>query len=102
MIKLLEPRLLRAEAELLEESVSRRRRRGFSALRFRQVAPPTDEAFISRLALRRLQTQLLSDHFLGSVMGAAKTPNSDKWAVSSRQKLFRQNGEGLRRDLPAL
>jgi hypothetical protein len=102
MIKLLEPRLLRAEAELLEESVSRRRERGFASLRFRQVAPPTDEAFISRLALRRLQTHLLSDHFLGSVMGAAKNPNSDKWAISSRQKLFRQNVEGLRRDLQEL
>ena len=102
MIKLLEPRLLRGEAELLEESVSQRRDRGFASLRFRQVAPPTDEAFISRLALRRLQTHLLSDHFLGSVMGAAKNPNSDKWAVSSRQKLFRQNVEGLRRDLQEL
>jgi hypothetical protein len=102
MIKLLEPRLLRGEAELLEESVSQRRDRGFASLRFRQVAPPTDEAFISRLALRRLQTHLLSDHFLGSVMGAAKNPNSDKWAVSSRQKLFLQNVEGLRRDLQEL
>ena len=95
MIKLLEPRLLRGEAEFVEESVSQRRGRGFASLRFRQVAPPTDEAFISRLALRRLQTHLLSDHFLGSVMGAAKNPNSDKWAISSRQKLFRQNVEGL-------
>jgi hypothetical protein len=102
MIKLLESRLLRGEAELLEESVSQRRDRGFASLRFRQVAPPTDEAFISRLALRRLQTHLLSDHFLGSVMGAAKNPNSDKWAISSRQKLFRQNVEGLRRDLQEL
>lgn len=102
MIKLLEPRLLRGEAELLEEGVSQRRDRGFASLRFRQVAPPTDEAFISRLALRRLQTHLLSDHFLGSVMGAAKSPNADKWAVSSRQKLFRQNVEGLRRDLQEL
>lgn len=102
MIKLLEPRLLRGGAELVEESVSQRRGRGFPSLRFRQVAPPTDEAFISRLALRRLQTHLLSDHFLGSVMGAAKNPNSDKWAVSSRQKLFQQNVEGLRRDLQEL
>ena len=102
MIKLLEPRLLRGEAELVEEGVSQRRDRGFASLRFRQVAPPTDEAFISRLALRRLQTHLLSDHFLGSVMGAAKNPNGDKWAVSSRQKLFRQNVEGLRRDLQEL
>jgi hypothetical protein len=102
MIKLLEPRLLRGEAELVEEGVSQRRDRGFASLRFRQVAPPTDEAFISRLALRRLQTHLLSDHFLGSVMGAAKNPNADKWAVSSRQKLFRQNVEGLRRDLQEL
>jgi hypothetical protein len=102
MIKFLEPRLLRGEAELLEESVSQRGGRGFAALRFRQVAPPTDEAFISRLALRRLQTHLLSDHFLGSVMGAAKNPNADKWAVSSRQKLFRQNVEGLLRDLQEL
>ena len=102
MIKLLEPRLLRGEAELLEEGVSQRRDRGFASLRFRQVAPPTDEAFISRLALRRLQTHLLSDHFLGSVMGAAKSPNADKWAVSSRQKLFQQNVEGLRRDLQEL
>ena len=102
MIKLLEPRLLRGEAEFVEESVLQRRDRGFASLRFRQVAPQTDEAFISRLALRRLQTHLLSDHFLGSVMGAAKNPNSDKWAISSRQKLFRQNVEGLRRDLQEL
>jgi hypothetical protein len=102
MIKLLEPRLLRGEAELVEEGVPQRRDRGFASLRFRQVAPPTDEAFISRLALRRLQTHLLSDHFLGSVMGAAKNPNADQWAVSSRQKLFRQNVEGLRRDLQEL
>ncbi|MBV8211928.1 MAG: hypothetical protein JOZ08_01735, partial [Verrucomicrobia bacterium] len=33
---------------------------------------------------------------------AAKNPNSDKWAISSRQKLFRQNVEGLRRDLQEL
>lgn|GEM_PF-4626599 len=102
MIKLLEPRLLRGEAELVEEGVSQRRDRGFASLRFRQVAPPTDETFISRLALRRLQTHLLSDHFLGTVMGAAKNPNADRWAVSSRQKLFRQNVEGLRRDLQDL
>jgi hypothetical protein len=102
MIKLLEPRLLRGEAELVEEGVSQRRDRGFPSLRFRQVAPPTDEAFISRLALRRLQTHLLSDHFLGSVMGAAKNPNAYTWAVSSGQTLFRQNVEGLRRDLQEL
>jgi hypothetical protein len=101
MIKLGEPRLLRGEAELVED-VSPRRDRGFASLRFRQVAPPTDEAFISRLALRRLQTHLLSDHFLGSVMGAARNPHSDKWVFSSRQKLFRQNVEALRRDLKEL
>ena len=102
MIKLLEPRLLRGEAELVEEGVSQRRDRGLASLRFRQVAPPTDETFISRLALRRLQTHLLSDHFLGAVMGAAKSPNGEKWAASSRQRLFRQNVEGLRRDLQEL
>jgi hypothetical protein len=102
MMKLLEPGLLRGEVELVEEGVSQRRDRGFASLRFRQVAPPTDEAFISRLALRRLQTHLLSDHFLGSVMGAARNTDADKWAVSSRQKLFRQNVEGLRRDLQEL
>ena len=66
MIKLLEPRLLRGAEELVEAGVSQRRDRGFASLRFRQVAPPTDEAFISRLALRRLQTHLLSDHFPGA------------------------------------
>ena len=59
MMKLLEPRLLRGEAEMVKEGVSQRRDRGFASLRFRQVAPPTDEAFISRLAIRRLQTHLL-------------------------------------------
>jgi hypothetical protein len=102
MIKLLEPRLLRREAELVEHGGSQRTDRGFASLRFRQVAPPTDEEFISRLALRRLQTHLLSDHFLGIVMGAARNPNANKWAVSSRQKLFRQNVEELRRDLQEL
>ena len=72
MIKVLEPRLLRGEAELIEGGVSQRRDRGLVSLRFRQVAPPTDETFISRLALRRLQTHLLSDHFLGTVMDAAR------------------------------
>src|SRR5260221_96794 len=42
MIKVLEPRLLRGEAELIEERVSLRRDRGLWALRFRQVAPPTE------------------------------------------------------------
>jgi len=102
MIKVLEPRLLRREAELLEESVFQRRDRGLASLRFRQVAPPTDETFISRLALRRLQTHLLSDHFLGTIMGAARSPNGDKWAISTRQRIFRQNVEGLRRDLQEL
>ena len=102
MIKLLEARLLRREAESVEQGGSQRTDRRFTSLRFRQVAPPTDEEFISRLALRRLQTHLLSDHFLGSVMGAARNPNSDRWAVSSRQKLFRQNVEELRRDLQEL
>jgi hypothetical protein len=102
MIKVLEPRLLRGEAELVEESLTHRRDRGLASLRFRQVAPPTDESFISRLALRRLQTHLLSDHFLGTVMGAARSPHGDKWAASSRQRLFRQNVEALRRDLQEL
>ena len=87
---------------MVKEGVSHRRDRGFASLRFRQVAPPTDEAFISRLAIRRLQTHLLYDHFLGSVMVAARNPSADKWAVSSRQKLFRQNVEELRRDLQEL
>lgn len=102
MIKLLEPRLLRGEADLLEEGVSQRRDRGLASQRFRQVAPPTDETFVSRLALRRLQTHLLSDHFLGAVMGAARSPNGDKWGASSRQRLFRQDVEALRRDLQEL
>src|SRR5579864_8183950 len=102
MIKVLEPRLLHREAELVGESVFQRRDRGLASLRFRQVAPPTDETFISRLALRRLQTHLLSDHFLGTVMGAARSPNGDKWSISTRQRIFRQNVEGLRRDLQEL
>jgi hypothetical protein len=102
MIKVLEPRLLRAEAELVEEGISQRRDRGLASLRFRQVAPPTDETFISRLALRRLQTHLLSDHFLGTVMDAARSPNGDKWAASTRQRIFRQSVDGLLRDLQEL
>jgi len=102
MIKVLEPRLLRGEAELIEEGVSQRRDRGLTSLRFRQVAPPTDETFISRLALRRLQTHLLSDHFLGTVMDAARSPNGDKWATTARQRVFRQSVDGLRRDLQEL
>jgi len=38
--------------------------RSLAAQRFRQVAPATDENFISRIALRRLRTQIVSDHFL--------------------------------------
>jgi hypothetical protein len=35
-------------------------------------------------------------------MVAARNSNADKWAVSSRQKLCRQNVEELRRDLQEL
>ena len=42
--------------------------------RFRQVAPSTDERFIERLALRRLRTQLASDHFFGALERAEPEP----------------------------
>ena len=44
--------------------------RSLAAQRFRQVAPATDENFIGRVALRRLCTQVVSDHFFGVVVAA--------------------------------
>jgi hypothetical protein len=37
--------------------------RSLAAQRFRQVAPATDEDFVTRVALRRLRTQVVFDHF---------------------------------------
>ena len=102
MANVLEPRLARPVAELGGESPWQRPNRSLVSIRFRQVAPATDESFISRVALRRLQTHLLSDHFLGTVMGAAKSPSDANWAVSERQRFFRQKVDGLRHDLQEL
>jgi hypothetical protein len=40
--------------------------RSLAAQRFRQVAPASDEAFVSRVALRRLCTQVVSDRSAAS------------------------------------
>jgi hypothetical protein len=58
------------EAIVLQNKIVHSRRSAF-----RQVAPATDEAFVSRVALRRLCTQVVSDHFFGVVVATASAVN---------------------------
>ena len=56
--------------------------RSLAPQRFRQVARATDENFISRIALRRLRTQVVSDHFFGTIAAAASAVNSKRLSKS--------------------
>jgi hypothetical protein len=76
--------------------------RSFVGQRFRQVAPGRDEAFVSRVALRRLCTQLLSDHFFGVVIAAANAANPKSVSVGVPSREFRTQIDGLLGDLRQL
>lgn len=62
--------------------------RSLAAQRFRQVAPATDEEFVSRVALRRLSTQVVSDHFFGVVVATASTVNPKTLSMEPRLPNF--------------
>jgi hypothetical protein len=70
-----------------------------AAQRFRRVAPATDENFISRIARRRLRTQVLSDHFVGTIVAAASAVNSNGLSIESRSPEFRERIDELLADL---
>jgi hypothetical protein len=67
--------------------------------RFRQVAPATDENFISRIALRRLRTQVVSDHFFGTIVAAASALNSKGLSMQIPSPEFRERVDELIADL---
>jgi hypothetical protein len=73
--------------------------RSLAAQRFRQVAPATDESFISRVALRRLGTQIVSDHFFGTIATAASAVNSNGLSMEIPSPEFRERVDELIADL---
>jgi hypothetical protein len=76
--------------------------RSLAAQRFRQVAPATDETFISRVALRRLCTQVVSDHFFGVVVAAARAINPKTAPTGVPSPQFREDVDDLLGDLRQL
>jgi hypothetical protein len=76
--------------------------RSLAAQRFRQVSPVSDETFVSRIALRRLSTQLISDHFFGVVVTAANAINPKSASVGIPSREFRSKVEDLLTDLRQL
>jgi len=73
--------------------------RSLAAQRFRQVAPATDENFIGRVALRRLSTQVVSDHFFGVVVAAASAVNPKSLSLEIPSLEFRERVDDLITDL---
>jgi hypothetical protein len=73
--------------------------RSLAGHRFRQVAPVTDETFVSRLALRRLSTQVATDHFLGVIMAAANAVSTESMIGGVPAADFREKVETLLADL---
>jgi hypothetical protein len=73
--------------------------RSLAAQRFRQVAPATDEEFVSRIALRRLSTQVVSYHFFGVVVSAASTVNPKTLSMGTPSPEFRARVDDLITDL---
>jgi hypothetical protein len=73
--------------------------RSLAAQRFRQVAPATDEEFVSRIALRRLSTQVVSDHFFGVVVATASTVNPKTLSMGTPSPEFRARVDDLITDL---
>jgi hypothetical protein len=76
--------------------------RSLTAQRFRQVAPATDENFIGRVALRRLCTQVVSDHFFGVVVAAATSVNPKSLSLEIPSPEFRERVDDLITDLRRL
>jgi len=73
--------------------------RSLAAQRFRQVAPATDEEFVSRVALRRLSTQVVSDHFFGVVVATASAVNPKTLSMGTPSPEFRARVDDLITDL---
>ena len=76
--------------------------RSLATQRFRQVAPATDENFIGRVALRRLCTQVVSDHFFGVVVAAASAVNPKSLSLEIASPEFRERVDDLITDLRRL
>jgi hypothetical protein len=73
-----------------------------AAQRFRQVAPATDEEFVTRVALRRVRTQVLSDHFFGIVIATANAVNPKTLSMGTPSLEFRARVDDLITDLRQL
>jgi hypothetical protein len=73
--------------------------RSLASHRFRQVAPATDEAFVSRVALRRLSTQVATDHFLGAIMASAHAKTANSVLGGTAASDFQGNVDALLSDL---
>jgi hypothetical protein len=76
--------------------------RSLAAQRFRQVAPATDEDFVTRVALRRLRTQVVSDHFFGVVVATANAANPKTLSMGTPSPEFRARVDDLITDLRRL
>jgi hypothetical protein len=75
-----------AEGALTRGDVRPRDDRLLARQRFRQVAPATDETFVSRVALRRLCTQVVSDHFFGVIVAAVNGVEAKSGSTVSRSR----------------
>ena len=73
--------------------------RSLAAQRFRQVAPAADEEFVSRVALRRLCTQVVSDHFFGVIVATASAVNPKTLSMGIPSPEFRARVDDLITDL---
>lgn len=73
--------------------------RSLAAQRFRQVAPAADEEFVSRVALRRLCTQVVSDHFFGVIVATASAVNPKTLSMGTPSPEFRARVDDLITDL---
>jgi hypothetical protein len=76
--------------------------RSLAAQRFRQVAPATDEEFVGRVALRRLSTQVVSDHFFGAIVASASAVNPKMFSMGIPSPAFRARVDNLITDLRQL
>jgi hypothetical protein len=76
--------------------------RSLAAQRFRQVAPATDEDFVTRVALRRLRTQVVFDHFFGLVVATANAANPKTLSMGTPSPEFRARVDDLITDLRQL
>jgi hypothetical protein len=91
--------LAKRKAMMQEAIVLQKKDRSVAAQRFRQVAPAADEEFVSRVALRRLCTQVVSDHFFRVVVATASAVNPKTLSMGIPSPEFRARVDALITDL---